>query len=444
MRILPQIPPPSPTLYKASSRVSNDVPIQKFHRLRTLFEATRKDMDLNDKDIIDGIENILIKRLEFLCRQETALRHERSWLCEWLWPRPSSTVVRLNANPAPLQTNDTNLAKESTEERQINTPSLPAKSTGSIDAKNSETRCPLRLILAARGKRRALYGRTVREIHHLTHDLHMRMIGIQPIANLEAAFHTHLYDLDAVTDDITFKKLTDTPLGRSITEIVEGKKFGCPVHPDPSHKPPEYLANLRAYSLQVVNETRRQQLTKRQIEVIRDEVTTVLFRASGRLLVCVAVVFVTFQWVISHWAPWQEAENAMIEWPSIFTSEVQQPFFSAFIGGIFGAFFSAFSRIGQISESGVTQGNLSVLAGAGRPIYHAPAIGCIAAAIVYFLFAHAEFSNFGPFHLPNAAEANGSRAGSEIGIAFLIGMIAGFSERLIPDIIDGFRKKPSQ
>ena len=30
------------------------------------------------------------------------------------------------------------------------------------------------------------------------------------------------------------------------------------------------------------------------------------------------------------------------------------------------------------------------------------------------------------------------------GIAFLIGMIADFSERLIPDIIDGFRKKPSQ
>ena len=87
MPIFPQIPPPSPTLYQASSRVSNDVPIQKFHRLRTLFESTRRDMDVNDKDIIDGIENILIKRLEFLCRQEASLRHERSWLCEWLWPK---------------------------------------------------------------------------------------------------------------------------------------------------------------------------------------------------------------------------------------------------------------------------------------------------------------------------------------------------------------------
>lgn len=406
MPIFPQIPPPSPTLYKASSRVSNDVPIQKFHRLRTLFESTRKDMNRFENGTRDTMRDmeVLIEKLERLCHGEALLRHERSGWGEWLCPRP-----------------------------------------GLLGMKRPSWRSRFCLMLAGRGRRRARYGQTVRDIHHATHDLHMRLITIQPVANLEAAFHTHLYDLSAVTDSATFKDLTDTPLGRSVKEIVERKNVGCPVHHEGTlpHKTADYLANLRAYSLQIINETRRQQLTKRQIEVIRDEVTTVLFRASGRLLVSVAVVFVFFQGVITHWAPWQELENAMIEWPVIFTSEVQQPFFAAIIGGIFGAFFSALSRIGQISESGVTQGNLSVLAGAGRPIYHAPALGCIAAGVVYFLFTLAGFSNFGPFQIPIPTDGNGSGQGTKIGIAFLIGMIAGFSERLIPDIIDGFRKKPS-
>lgn len=406
MSFLPQIPPPSPTLYKASSRVSNDVVIQKFHRLRTVFEATRKDMDLNDEGMTATIPEVesLIKNLERLCRREAFLRHERTGWGERV-----------------------------------------ARVSGLFWALCSRRWARFRLILVGRSRRQALYGRTVREIHHATHDLHMRLITIQPVTNLEAAFHTHLHDLKAVTDEITFKELTDTPLGRSVKEIVERKNSGCPVHHEGTlpHKTSDYLADLRAYSLQIINETRRQQLTKRQIEVIRDEVTTVLFRASARLLVCVAVVFTAFQWSVTHWSPWQDAESAMTEWPSIFTTEVPQPYFAAIIGGIFGAFFSALSRIGQISESGVTQGNLSVLAGAGRPIYHAPALGCMAAGVVYLLFALAGFSNVGPFHIPSPTDGNGNGAGSKIGIAFLIGMIAGFSERLIPDIIDGFKKKPS-
>lgn len=407
MSFLPQIPPPSPTLYKASSRVSNDVPIQKFHRLRTLFESTRKDMDANDKGVTEAIPKVesLIENLERLCRREAFLRHERSGWGERL-----------------------------------------ARVWGLFWALCFRRWARFRLILVGKSRRQALYGRTVREIHHATHDLHMRLITIQPVANLEAAFHTHLYDLKAVTDPATFKELTATPLGKAVTEIVDRKNNRPAVQASDGDSPAKAaadLANLRAYSLQIINETRRQQLTKRQIEVIRDEVTTVLFRASARLLVSVAVVFVIFQGIISHWAPWQELENAMIEWPAIFTSEVQQPFFAAIIGGIFGAFFSALSRIGQISESGVTQGNLSVLAGAGRPIYHAPALGCIAAGVAYFLFTLAGFSNFGPFQIPSPADGNGSGQGTKIGIAFLIGMIAGFSERLIPDIIDGFRKKPS-
>jgi hypothetical protein len=325
-----------------------------------------------------------------------------------------------------------------------------------------------------RGEAREQFHSICRELHHGAHDIQMVLITVLPIKDLEASLPGLREDFESVTDEDSRRGLLESALGAYVRTVAVsnlGSPAEAPVaedadqpHPPPpaTPVPANYEPYLRSFCRQMVTETRRNQLTKRQIEVVRDELFSLVTFSFFFMSAMAGAVFLLF-YRLQHDNPWWHEPT-------------YAGAFVASLGGITGASLSAYQRIGTISRSGVTGRNLGELSGAGRPLYQAIGFGCLAAILVQLLIAHAGLRNLGPFTLPQTTAEiatgppNGTPAATPLVngeeppregepgehqpsparnkqpvslalLPLLVGLIAGFSERLIPDVIDQYRKK---
>ncbi len=369
----------------------------------------------------------------------------------------------------------------------------------------------LLLALRSRSRKAQEFHAICRDLHHRAHDIQMALVTLLPIRDLEASLPGLRTDFESVTDEDS-RGLLLSPIGAYVTTVAVsnlGSPVGgsialepTPVVPDPAApdpaapdpavpKPPaiqsshgaitalptNYEPYLRSFCRQLVHETRRNQLTKRQIEVVRDELFSLVTFSFFFMSFLSVAAFLGFYSTRLHNRWWHEPTYAAA--------------FVAAVGGIAGASLSAYQRIGTISRSGVTGRNLGELSGAGKPLFQAVGFGCLAAILLQLLIAHAGLRNLGPFTLPEAtAEAPASnsqptpaalpadtkpsinqpqaddssvnaadkalnfinsppptvaaRQDAPVSLALLpllVGLLAGFSERLVPDVIDQYRKK---
>lgn len=278
------------------------------------------------------------------------------------------------------------------------------------------------------------YRQICRRIHHLAHEIQMTLVTVLPLGDLETSMEGLLEDLESVTEPSSLKRLTDSPVASYVTTILRANVGtlgpASAGQPPPQSLPLNYESYLRSFARQIVNATRRDQITRRQIEVIRDELFSVITFVLVAMTTLATAGFALLSWLTDH-KKW---------WFADLKKDDSQITYIAALGGICGACFSAATRVGNISQSGVTGRNLGQLAGAGRPLFHTSLFGCLAAVVLCLLVYKGGMSQLGPFHFNIAKTSTPDGINREM-IPLLIGLIAGFSERLIPDVIDQFRKK---
>lgn len=265
-------------------------------------------------------------------------------------------------------------------------------------------------------KKGAIYQR----ISHLVHRLHLLANAVIPFNALEANISLTLYDL----------KLISSP--EAYARAEKGLENNIGGSGNPAAISPEGQGLVRCRVLAAINENRRQTLSLSQMEILRDGVTRELLVASARLVIPLALLLAVIC-------------AAMLKW------EIELQFaigvVLACIGGVVGSFLSAIVRVGKMLDNQDTGRTLILLAGANRSMYFTPMIGCLGALIAFFMVYHGSMPMFDGFDLRKLAEYQKvADAGPPkfLIASFVFGILAGFSERLVHDLVDRFNKPPGK
>lgn len=263
-------------------------------------------------------------------------------------------------------------------------------------------------------------GAIFRRISHLVHRLYILANSVIPFRSLESNITFTLYDLKLISSPEAYsraeKGLENYAAGAGNLAVVT----------------PEEEDVIRHRVLVVINETRRQTLSLSQLEILRDGVTRELLVASARLIIPLALILAGISAVtLLQEAEFQFATGILL----------------ACIGGVVGSFLSAIVRVGKMLDNQDTGRTLILLAGANRSMYFTPMIGCLGALIAFVLVFHGAFPMFDGFDLEKLAKSQQSHemAPSKFLLAsFAFGILAGFSERLVHDLVDRFNKPPGK
>jgi hypothetical protein len=165
---------------------------------------------------------------------------------------------------------------------------------------------------------------------------------------------------------------------------------------------------------------------------MRDAVTRELLVAGTRLAIPIAILLVladSYSWRLTDPGPIKAGLLAPI-------------------GGIAGATLSAFVRISRMQENLDVSRAMGLLAGAGRSIYFAPMIGALSAFCLFIVVSSGIELGFLEFDWQksgsNSGRSSGETSKTYLAKAFTLGLLAGFSERLVHDLVDRFNKQPSK
>ena len=274
-------------------------------------------------------------------------------------------------------------------------------------------------------------GEIYQRISHLVHRLHLLANAVVPFEALEINIALTLYDLKLISSPEAYSK-AEQGLGDYV-----GGAGNLP------SRPPVDEDLIRYRVLAVINETRRQTLALSQLEVLRDSVTRELLVGSSRLIIPLAIILVVVVTVALRWeTEFQFATGILL----------------ACIGGVVGSFLSAIVRVGKMLDNQDTGRTLILIAGANRSMYFTPMIGCLGALIAFVLVFHGAIPMFDDFDLGALADPkkcdeapleNPHERGLVAPPRFLLGslafgILAGFSERLVHDLVDRFNKPPGK
>jgi hypothetical protein len=244
--------------------------------------------------------------------------------------------------------------------------------------------------------------------------------SVIPFRSLESNITFTLYDLKLISSPEAYSKaekgLENYAAGAGNLAVVT----------------PEEEDVIRHRVLVVINETRRQTLSLSQLEILRDGVTRELLVASARLIIPLALILIGIGVIaVVRETEFQFATGIVL----------------ACIGGVVGSFLSAIVRVGKMLDNQDTGRTLILLAGANRSMYFTPMIGCLGALIAFVLVFHGVVPMFKDFDLQSLAKSQQSHemAPSRFLLAsFAFGILAGFSERLVHDLVDRFNKPPGK
>lgn len=260
--------------------------------------------------------------------------------------------------------------------------------------------------------------RWLREFSHTVHRMHMLLTSAVPLKALESAISLSLFDLKLISSPEAYQ----IALG-GLEDYASGKPVTSGTRDD---------EQIRSLTLNVINENRRQTLALSQMEVLRDGVTRELVVAASRLILVISLVFIPL--IFNHGG-------------SLGSPVMVQGVFLACIGGITGSVISAIVRVGKMLENRDTGRTIILLAGANRSMYFTPFIGCIGAFVIFVMMVNG--------YLPDVFGFDPKEWGKEwkqdaqnsdflpprfLLRALALGLVAGFSERLVHDLIDRFNK----
>jgi hypothetical protein len=280
------------------------------------------------------------------------------------------------------------------------------------------------------------YHAVLREVSHLVHELHVMTVRVMPPDHIEESIQFSLEDLRVISpvwlyDKFKISLAEFTGDSQFTARQSAGMSAGSAISA-PGGSSRSRSASMSTKMIALLNETRRQSLALAQLEVMRDAVTRELLVAGARLAIPIALLL-----VLSNYYFFRLAD------PGLINAGLLAP-----IGGIAGATLSAFVRISRMQENLDVSRAMSLLAGASRSIYFAPMIGALSAFCLFIVVSSGIELGFLEFDWQKSGQSS-LRSSSEttkdyLAKAFTLGLIAGFSERLVHDLVDRFNKSSSK
>jgi len=280
-------------------------------------------------------------------------------------------------------------------------------------------------------KTRAVFGKQATELSKGVQDLNVLLFEIGPFFLVERMIQFALFDLKAISSTELYDKAR-----RGLEKYESGESPSADTNQRPGFQPnPLMEQDIRARSVILVQETRRQSFSLAQLEVMRDGVAMELLVASTRLILMLGLIMLGL-WI---WAA--DSESQPLALAAVLCT----------IGGVTGSVISAIIRIGKMQDNLDASRALSLLNGASRSIYLVPFIGCLVAFIL-FGFSAAEVRigiiDFGLFNededICNFDSCNFNFSPKILIRSFVLGVASGFSERLVHDLVDRFNKPPGK
>jgi hypothetical protein len=259
------------------------------------------------------------------------------------------------------------------------------------------------------------------------HELHVLFVKCAPFQLVEAGIDLGLFDLKVISSHELYEKAR-----RGLERYDSG---WVPPHAsgksdEPRNPTAEDQDGIRARCIILVQETRRQSLALAQLEVLRDAVTSEIMVAAARLSLMLLILLAGCLFVV--------IDEKMF--PVVIAGLVCAQ------GGVLGSVISAIIRVGKMQDNLDASRTLALISGASRSIYYVPMIGCLS-ALILFSFALGKFDlGVIKFDLLGKEESICDLVccPAELIIRSLIlGIISGFSERLVHDLVDRFNKKPT-
>lgn len=270
------------------------------------------------------------------------------------------------------------------------------------------------------------FARSAKRISALVHQFHILFVRLAPFSLVESGINLALYDLKVIASGELYAKASR---GLENYEFErDPQKWEEEV--SPKEKEPAKQDRIRDRVIILIHETRRQSLALAQLEVLRDAVTRELLIAATRLLLLISVVVGLF---LAFGGPPRE------------TTMVSAGLMCA-IGGIIGSVISSTIRISKMQENLDVSRAMALVAGVSRSIYYVPFIGCLV-ALVLFAFSLAGI-DLGIIDFKLVSDGSGCGEADPYSAklffrSFSLGIAAGFSERLVHDLVDRFNGKPT-